>query len=75
MTRNNDRVTADTHWVWTEKAAAKNPHYSRAGEPIWPHYLHQAPAEWLEEGLIIDASAKEVIKEGQIDLFDYPGVI
>lgn len=68
-------VRAQTYWVWTQKAANKNPRYSKVGEPVWPHYLQAAPAEWLELGLIADSTAKEVMKEGQVDLFDFPGVI
>lgn len=69
------KVKAQTYWVWTKTAAQKNPQYSKAGEPIWPHYLREAPAEWLEQGLIADSTAKEVMQEGQVDLFDFPGVI
>lgn len=62
-------VKAQTYWVWSEKAAKKNPHYSKAGEPVWPHYLYEAPEKWLEDGIIIDSS--EFKKTGQADLFEY----
>ncbi|OPG98639.1 hypothetical protein B2I21_09880 [Chryseobacterium mucoviscidosis] len=65
----NDKVTACTHWVWTEMAAAKNPTYSRVGEPIWPHFKITAPKEWLDEGLIQDASDVEL--EGQTTIDDF----
>lgn len=63
------KVKAQSYWVWTDKAQEKNPKYSRAGDPIWPDYKHEAPSEWVEQGLICDAS--EVEKEGQADLFEY----
>lgn len=62
-------VTAQTFWVWTEKAQEKNPKHSRVGDPIWPQYKHEAQPGRLEQGLICDLS--EVVKEGQADLFDY----
>lgn len=62
-------VKARTKWVWTEKAEAKNPNHSRAGDPIWPHYQQEAPKEWLDDGLIQDQ--EDVIKEGQATIFDY----
>lgn len=66
----NLKVTAKTHWVWTDKAEKTNidPSRTKAGEPVWPYYLEQAPARWLEEGLIKDASEIEIA--GQLDLFD-----
>ncbi|MFE9279366.1 hypothetical protein ACQKLN_29840 [Paenibacillus glucanolyticus] len=64
-------VTAQTFWVWTAKAQEVNPKRSRAGEMVWPHYEKEAPARWLEDGLICDST--EVVKEGQTDLFDYIG--
>ncbi|AYB47144.1 hypothetical protein [Paenibacillus lautus] len=66
-----DTVTAKSFWVWTKKAQEQNPQFNRAGDPIWPHYKHEAPARWLEDGLICDST--EVVKEGQTDLFDYIG--
>lgn len=63
------KVTANTHWVWTEKAAARNPAHSRVGEPIWPHFKTAAPKDWLEEGLIQDAS--EIELEGQTTIDDF----
>lgn len=62
-------VTAQSHWVWTAKAEQENPQRSKAGDPIWPHYLHNAPAQWLKDGLICDAS--EFVKDGQADLFEF----
>ncbi|GIP02089.1 hypothetical protein J28TS4_04960 [Paenibacillus lautus] len=62
-------VTAKSYWVWTKKAQDQNPQFNRAGDPIWPHYKHEAPARWLEDGLICDST--EVVKEGQTDLFDF----
>lgn len=62
-------VKAQSHWVWTDKAEKQNPQRSKAGTPIWPHYLQNAPEKWLKDGLICDAS--EYIAEGQTDLFDY----
>lgn len=70
-----NKVKAQTYWVWTNKAQEENPQRSRTGDPIWPHYLYEAPEDWLERGLICDSTAKEVMKEGQVDMFDYPGVI
>jgi|GEM_PF-2143115 len=69
MTTANKKVKAQTYWVWTELAQEKNPKHTRAGDPIWPHYKYEAPADWLEQGLICDSS--EVVKEGQADLFEY----
>lgn len=63
-----ERVTANTFFCWTDKAEKENPQRSKAGDPIWPHYKHSAPAKWLEDGLIIDAS--EFKREGQVDLFE-----
>lgn len=65
----NDMVTARTQWAWTEKAESENPTRSRAGEPIWPQYQKNAPKDWLDRGLIQDAS--EVVIEGQASLDDY----
>lgn len=65
----NDMVTARTQWVWTETAQSRNPKYSRAGEVIWAHFKLVAPKDWLDQGLIQDAS--EVVKEGQATLEDY----
>ncbi|GAB6931611.1 hypothetical protein JCM10914A_55940 [Paenibacillus sp. JCM 10914] len=67
MTHNT--VTAQSYWVWTDKAQEENPQRSRAGDPIWPHYKHEAPADWLERGLICDS--KEFVKEGQTTIFDF----
>ncbi|MEK5058630.1 hypothetical protein BK126_03045 [Paenibacillus sp. FSL H7-0326] len=64
----NNTVKAKTYWTWTKLAEAKNPTRSIAGKEIWPHYRTEAPAKWLEDGLIQDAS--EVEKDGQVDLFD-----
>ncbi|MNJ66735.1 hypothetical protein D3C77_628350 [compost metagenome] len=61
-------VSAETYWVWTEKAEKENPQRSRAGQMIWPHYSKEAPAAWLEQGLIVDKS--EYVEEGQVELFD-----
>ncbi|WP_068505736.1 hypothetical protein [Paenibacillus kribbensis] len=69
MADNNDKVTAKTCWVWTQKAEKTNPSRSIEGEPIWPHYQQQAPRKWLEDGLIQDSS--EFAGSGQADLFDY----
>ncbi|WP_433943479.1 hypothetical protein [Paenibacillus sp. SN-8-1] len=61
--------TAKTYWVWTAKAEKENPQRSKEGDPIWPHYQHKAPAEWLERGLIIDSTEFE--RSGQADLFEF----
>jgi hypothetical protein len=63
------KVTAKTKWVWTELAEQKNPNHSRAGDPIWHHYQTEAPKQWLDDGLIIDA--ENFVKEGQTTIFDY----
>lgn len=65
----SDKVTATTHWVWTDKAHEADPKRHRAGETVWGHYAKEAPEEWLTDGLIIDSS--EYIADGQADLFDY----
>lgn len=65
----NDTVTAQSHWVWSEKAEEANPKRSRAGEMVWPQYSKEAPKKWLEDGLIIDSS--EYVKEGQMEIFDF----
>lgn len=62
-------VTAQTYWVWSKKAEEQNPQRSKAGNPIWPHYQKEAPADWLDKGLIIDST--EYVKEGQTDIFDF----
>ena len=64
-----EKVTAQTYWVWTDVAAAKNPSRSVSGVPVWPHYQKDAPKEWLNQGLIIDAS--EYVEEGQTTIFDF----
>lgn len=69
MINSPNTVKAKTFWVWSEKAAQKNPSHSKAGEPIWYHRMYEAPAKWLEDGLIIDSS--EFKKTGQADLFEY----
>lgn len=71
MTPNNDTVTAQSVWVWTDKAQEENPQRSRAGDPIWHHYKHVAPAQWLKDGLICDSS--DFVKEGQTTIFDFIG--
>lgn len=63
------KVKAKTHWTWTEKAEAENPQRSKAGDTIWPHYMYEAPADWLDKGLIIDSS--EFQHSGQADIFEY----
>lgn len=62
-------VTAKTEWVWTDKAEQQEPKRHRAGEAVWPHYVKDAPREWLEGGLIVDRSEYE--PEGQTDLFEF----
>jgi hypothetical protein len=62
-------VTADTHWVWTDKAQEKNPKYAKAGAPIWYHQQKNAPKFMLDQGLICDST--EFVKEGQADIFEY----
>lgn len=64
-----EKVTAKTTWVWTDKAEQLNPNHSRSGDPIWHHFQKDAPKDWLDQGLIIDAS--DVVKEGQMSIFDY----
>ncbi|OMF17223.1 hypothetical protein BK131_04460 [Paenibacillus amylolyticus] len=63
------KVKAKTHWVWTYRAAEKNPSRSTPGVPIWPHYLEDAPKSWVDEGLIMDS--EDFIKEGQTTIFDF----
>ncbi|PAD73687.1 hypothetical protein CHH67_19830 [Paenibacillus campinasensis] len=63
------KIKAHSYWVWTAKAERQNPKYSKAGEPVWPHYRIEAPAEWLEQELICDSS--DFPREGQADLFEY----
>lgn len=63
------KVTAKTTWVWTDLAEQKNPNHSRSGDPIWPHFQKDAPKEWLDHGLIMDAS--DIVREGQMSIFDY----
>jgi hypothetical protein len=67
----SNTVTAQTYWTWTRKAEEEDPKRHRAGERVWPHYEKEAPARWLEDGLICDSMESE--KEGQTDLFDYIG--
>ncbi|OAB46558.1 hypothetical protein [Paenibacillus antarcticus] len=67
----SDTVTAKTFWVWTDKAAAKNPAYSRSGEPVWEKDLYNAPQWMIDQGLIQDAG--DVDKEGQMSIFDLMG--
>ena len=62
-------VKAQTMWVWTKKAEEQNPQRARAGEPIWPHYLTEAPKFMLDDGLICDSG--DYVKEGQTSIFDY----
>ncbi|MFK0524773.1 hypothetical protein ACINKY_21470 [Paenibacillus illinoisensis] len=64
-----EKVTANTKWVWTEHAEKLNPNRSRAGELVWYQYEENAPKDWLDKGLIIDA--KDFKKEGQMSIFDY----
>jgi hypothetical protein len=64
-------VEAETFWVWTDKAEKDNPQRSKAGDPIWPHYIEKAPTFMLKDGLIIDSS--EFAKEGQVTIFDLMG--
>lgn len=66
-----DLAKAKTFWVWTDKAEKDNPQRSKAGDPIWPHYFHEAPQQWLEDRLIMDSS--EFVKEGQVTIFDLMG--
>lgn len=56
---------AQTFWVWSEKAEKENPQRSKAGVPIWPHYMYEAPAKWLQDGIIIDSSEFE--RSGQVE--------
>lgn len=65
------KVRAQSYWVWTDKAQGENPQRSRAGDPIWPHYLYEAPEDWIKRGLICDST--EFVKEGQTDIFDFIG--
>lgn len=71
MATNKQLVTATTHWVWTDKAQKSNlaPYRTMAGEKVWEDHRKVAPAKWLEDGLIQDAS--ELEKEGQMTIFDY----
>ncbi|WP_076152766.1 hypothetical protein [Paenibacillus glucanolyticus] len=70
MTPNTDNtVKAQSYWVWTKKAQEQNPQFNRAGEPIWHHYKHEAPEDWLERGLICDST--KFVKEGQTTIFDF----
>ena len=62
-------VTAQTYWVWSQKAQEQNPQRSKAGDPIWPHYLKEAPAEWLKDELICDS--QDYVSEGQTTIFDF----
>lgn len=62
-------VTAHSHWVWTHTAEQQNPQRSKAGDPIWPHYLTEAPKKWLDDGLIMDST--EFVKDGQADIFEF----
>lgn len=63
------KVKAQSYWVWTEKAEKVDPKRHRAGEMIWGHYAIEAPKQWLDDGLIVDRS--EYVAEGQADIFDY----
>lgn len=68
MADNNEKVTAQTYWVWTAKAEKNNSSRSIEGEPIWPHYQQQAPRKWLEDGLIQDST--DFASKGQMDLYE-----
>lgn len=65
MINSPNTVKAQTHWVWTAKAEKENPQRSKAGVPIWPHYMYEAPGKWLEDGIIIDSS--EFQRSGQLE--------
>ncbi|WP_179014363.1 hypothetical protein [Paenibacillus sp. 79R4] len=62
-------VTAQSHWVWSQKAQEIEPKRHRVGEMIWPQWSKEAPKKWLEDGLIVDKS--EYVKEGQTEIFDF----
>ncbi|MNB81435.1 hypothetical protein D3C75_282170 [compost metagenome] len=63
-----DKSTAQTYWVWTDKAETTDPKRHRAGEMVWSHYAKEAPQKWLDDGLIVDSS--EYVREGQMEIFD-----
>lgn len=63
------KVKAQSYWVWTEKAEKTEPKRHRAGERVWDHFAHEAPKQWLDDGLIVDRS--EYTAEGQADLFEF----
>lgn len=64
-----ETVTAQTEWVWTEVAEQNNPHWQRAGEPVWSQWKTQVPKGIYDRGLVMDKS--EFVKEGQADLFEF----
>lgn len=66
---NQVKVTAQTHWVWTDKAQKLEPKRHKAGEMVWPHDAKEAPKRWLDDGLICDST--KYVKVGQATIFDY----
>lgn len=62
------KVKAQSYWVWTDKAEKADPKRHKAGVRIWEHFAIEAPKQWLDDGLIVDRS--EYVAEGQADLFD-----
>ncbi|PPQ49102.1 hypothetical protein C5G87_06925 [Paenibacillus peoriae] len=69
MADNNVLVKAKSYWVWTQKAEAKNPARTKAGDQIWMERLYEAPQWMIDEGLIQDA--EDAPQEGQTNIFDF----
>lgn len=57
------RITAKTHWVWTQQGANRYGHVP--GEPVEDPYKLEAPKQMHDDGLIIDSTEYT----GQTDLF------
>ncbi|MCY9593750.1 hypothetical protein [Paenibacillus chitinolyticus] len=58
-------IKAGTFWVWTEQAETARPEWF-AGHPVWSDYLHAAPAEWVQQGFV-----REATTEGQIEISEF----
>lgn len=56
----NEMVTAKTAWVWTAEAVEQNKYQKlEEGTHVWDNYKKEAPARWLEEGLIREATEED----------------
>lgn len=71
-----NKITAKTHWVWTDRAAETwdNRYKGQqriAGKPIKGEAEESTEVEpaWLLRGYVIDAS-DYISEDGQLDLFE-----